>query len=144
MKVLHCLFHYQCKTVFPFTVAVGNSLCCQLESNCWAICNIPPLHLQNKAHFHWQQIAVKQENTSKNETRQLPELTPVNFRRAMLTCLWERSLSRAPEPLPLDLLCHCPFLPWKTLKKPMLENLLQKEIRCNLFLLLKCQRTPQK
>lgn len=122
---------------FPFTVAVGNSLCCQLERNCWAICNIPPLHLQNKAHCHWQQIHVKQEDTSKSETGQLPELTSVNFRSTVLTCLWERSLNTAPEPLPLDLLCHCLFLPWKTLKKPMLESLLQKAIRWQLISALK-------
>lgn len=55
----------------------------------------------------------------------------------MLTCLWERSPNRAPEPLPLDLLCHCLFLPWKTLKKPMLESLLQKAIRWQLISALK-------
>lgn len=55
----------------------------------------------------------------------------------MLTCLCERSLNRAPEPLPLDLLCHCLFLPWNTLKKPMLENLLQKAVRWQLISALK-------
>lgn len=65
----------------------------------------------------------------KGEARQQPLSSSASVRNTMLTCLWERSLNTALELLPSGLLCHCLFLPWKILKIPTLESLLQKVIR---------------
>lgn len=122
------------KEEFPFTVTVGNSICCWFRE--WLLSNLqyssPSYPKQTTLLLTAFWIDVEQENALrvKQDNYHYKHLSILG--RTMLTCLWERSPNKVLELLPLDLLCHCLFLPWKIPKMPMLENLLQKVIRLQL------------